>query len=474
MKNDAFFDLLQSMEKDQFKRFQQYVRIYISKGNQALRLFEQYCQLRGSKKNGGDVVDREKVFEAFIKKEKLKAPRKHLLNLVNVVHDVLKKFLISERLEKEKPICDAVLLNIYHEKGFLNHWDIHFKKAVERLKKRPYDIEAHLELSRLYSQRYYYLGQEQTRYDSQNAMDSMFHLDEYYLSFKLKWSTELYNSKNIFGKQYEIRFLPELMEASEKLQGEFSAYQVMYLQALFLQHAPAESHYQTLKEKLYLQHEHIPKIEVAYLLNLLNNYNAVRIKNGENRLDTAFEICQKTVEFGCIDQMNAEFLLNAINLSCDKNDTATADKFFHALEQKYGSQKDAILISKARIMLSKGEYNGVIKLLKGGQQFQTPFMGIRTRILKVQAHYELGEIDLLENALRNFEDYCTRESKNPSLNLDTLNGVNRFIALLQNLCRLKPLDKKGYKGLYDDLLNSKNIVAKTWLLQKINAIYKFD
>lgn len=474
MKNDAFFDLLQSMEKDQFKRFQQYVRIYITKGNQALRLFEEYCQLRGSKKDKDEVVDREKIFEAFIKKENFNAPRKLLLNHINVLHKVLKKFLISEQLEKEETICDAVLLNIYHEKGFLNHWEIHFKKAVKRLNKDPHDIEAHLELSRLYSQRYYYLGQEQTKYDSQNAMDSMFHLDEYYLSFKLKWSTELHNSTNIFGKQYEIRFLPELMEASKNLQAEFSAYQIMYLHALFLLHDPAESHYQTLKDKLYLQHKHIPKIEVAYLLNLLNNYNAGQIRSGNDRLDTAFEICQKTIEFGCMDQMNAEFLLNAINLSCDKNANNIAYKFFHVLKQKYESQPDAILISKARIMFSKGEFKAVIKLIKDGQQFQTPLMGIRTRIIKVQACYESGETGQLENALRNFEDYCNRENKHPSLNLDTLKGVYQFITLLQNLTKLNPSDKIGHKKIYDDLRNSQHIVAKTWLLQKINAIYKFD
>ncbi|WP_421794358.1 hypothetical protein [Haliscomenobacter sp.] len=475
MKNDAFFDLLQSMEKDQFQRFQKYVRIYIQKGNQALRLFEQYCQLRGSKKNKDKEIDREKVFTAFIEKEGLKAPRKHLLNLVNVINDVLKKFLISERLEEERGTCDLFLSKIYIEKGLGKHWEIHFKKAVKRLKNRPHDIDAHLELSQLYAQRYYYLGKKQNKYDNQNAMDSMLQLDEYFLSLKLKWSTELHSNKNIFGKQHDIRFLSELMKACEKLKGKLSAYQEMYLQALILFRTPTESNYQALKEKLYLQHEHIAKVEVANVLNLLNNYNALLIKGGTDRLEAAYEICQKAIKYSCLDQMNADFLLNAVNLSCDKHDLALAEQFFQALNQNFADRNDAILISNARIRLSKGEYQAVIDMLlpEEGQQFQSPSMSIRTRVLKAQAYYELDEVVQLDNALRSFNDYCKRE-KNQSLSLDTFKSVKQFILFLRRLNRLELFDEKGYKKLYNELRSSKNIIAKTWLLQKINAAFQFE
>jgi hypothetical protein len=112
-------------------------------------------------------------------------------------------------------------------------------------------------------------------------------------------------------------------------------------------------------------------------------------------------------------------------------------------------------------------------LPEDGQQFQSPSMGIRTRVLKVQAYYELDEVGPLVNALRSFNDYCKRE-KNQSLSLDTFKSVKQFILFLGRLNRLDLFDEKGYKKLHDDLRSSKNIVAKTWLLQKINAAYQFE
>lgn len=470
MKNDPFFDLLQTMDKDQFNRFEKYVRIYINKDHQAIRLFDHYSMLRGSVGKKGALPDREQLLESFIAKEKLEVTRKHLLNLISLIHEVLKNFLVAERLLEESSTYDYLLGKLYLDLGLYQHWDLHFKKSSAQLHKLTPNLDAHLDLSRLFYLRYYSLGLEQNERDDQNALESMWHLDEYYLSHKLKWATELLSREKIIGNEYQIRFLPELIQAMEQsAKGAFSAYQLMYKYALALLLESKEEDYLALKENLYQQWPTLTVDEVANILNLLSNYNAHLIKSGVDRIDEAYEICKKTIEFKCIQQMNANFLLNSINLCTDKDDPQSATLFFELLSQKYADQKEAILISSAKIALSKGEYKKVLELLPDNQQFPLPSLGIRARLLKVQAIYELDEIELLEGHLRSFKEYCKREKKAPSLNAETLAGITQFIQFLGDLIKLAPFDKNGYKKLYSNVLESKKISAKRWLVQKIRT-----
>lgn len=475
MKNDPFFDLLQTMDKDQFNRFEKYVRIYINKDHQAIRLFDHYCVLRGTVEKKGELLDREKLLDRFTTKEKLEVTRKHLLNLISMIHEVLKKFLASERLAQENSMYDYLLGRIYLDHGLHQHWDAHFKKSSTQLNKLTPNLDAHLDLSRLFYLRYYSLGLEQNERDDKNALESMRHLDEYYLSHKLKWATELLSREKIIGNEYQIRFLPELIQAIEQSpKGAFSAYQLMYKYALALLMESKEEDYLALKETLYQQWPKLSVDEVANILNLLSNYNASQIRSGVDRIDEAYEICKKTIEFKCLQQMNANFLLNSINLCTDKDDPQSATLFFELLGQKYADQKEAILISSAKIALSKGEYQKALDLLPDNQQFPLPSLGIRARLLKVQAIYELDEIELLEGHLRSFKEYCKREKKAPSLNAETLEGVTQFIQFLGDLIKLAPFDKNGHKKLYSNVLDSKKISAKRWLVQKISARGKLN
>lgn len=473
MKNDVFFDLLQSLDKDQLKRFEKYLRIYINEDHQAIRLVEEYSLLRKIALKKEEALDREKLFDAFI--TKCDVTRKHFSNLIGLIHEPLKEFLVLERLKRDNTMYDYLLASIYLENGLIDQWESYFKKAVDRQKEQLNDPEAHLALSRLYYLRYFFLGLEQHEREEQNALESMLHLDEYYISLKLKLATELLSREKIIGTKSDFRFLTELLQALEQQEkDQFSAYQLMYKHALMLLLESEEANYSALKEILYQDWQALPLLEVANILNLLSNYNAKQIRNGIDQYEEAYEICKKTIEFACIHHVNANFLLNGILLSADREDAKSTTQFFDILKQKYPTLEEAISISQAMVAISEKDYHEVLRLLPDNQQFPLSSLGIRARVLKVQAHYELDEIELLDGSLHAFENFCNREKKNPSLNQETLDGVSQFIQLLRKLMNLAPMNKADHKNLYDNILNSIKIAAKPWLLRKIRAKYNFE
>jgi len=87
--------------------------------------------------------------------------------------------------------------------------------------------------------------------------------------------------------------------------------------------------------------------------------------------------------------------------------------------------------------------------------------------LLIFTYYELDETDALESLLQAFKMYIRREK---SLTIDRKDTYLNLIKFTLNLMKLTYKDKDKLTKLKTEITNTKGVVSKPWLLEKIDIL----
>lgn len=136
------------------------------------------------------------------------------------------------------------------------------------------------------------------------------------------------------------------------------------------------------------------------------------------------------------------------------------------VDEKY--RNNAVEFSLARLEFYKKNFSKVlIHLFR--VSYEDVWYNLNAKTLQIASYYELDEYDALESLLQAFKMYIQREK---SLTSDRKTHYLHLIKYTSALVRINPKDKKKIKKLKDEIDNTKGIVSKPWLIEKVNELLK--
>lgn len=136
------------------------------------------------------------------------------------------------------------------------------------------------------------------------------------------------------------------------------------------------------------------------------------------------------------------------------------------VDEKY--RINAVEFSLARLEFYRKNYGKVLEHLYK-VSFEDVWYILGTKTLLIASYFELNEFDALESLLQSFKMYIKREK---SLTSDRKVTYLNLVKFTSSLVRINPRDKRKVLKLKDEIENTKGVVSKPWLIEKVNEMLK--
>ncbi len=478
---DRFIDskvvaLFQSLSKQEVKAFAKYLSGTSYKpDNDVFQLFfflkkhhPNFCE----KKVTSSTVWQYIFYEDEVNKKKL---LQLCTNLVKVIED----FLIKLQLQKSQPERDFLLLNAFKDRKLDNQF---FQKVKEVRKKwekdKPPGIEQLHNEYKLETMSSSHLDTTNINLIMTAMQNDINNFDIYYLAKRLHLSHALALSKNYFTNvedQNEKNILENLLSLSN--QGKYAKTPAIHLSNLIFKDLLRGefNNYQEILDLFIQTFEQYSKLEQTDILDFLFHYCIKNESKGDkNALISLFDLTKWSVQNkiyikdGYIS--NGQFV-NIVNIACKAKqynwarDFISDNKYF--LVEKI--REDIVASCIATCLHSEKKYEDLLSHLVR-VNFKNIIYSVNARCLQIMAYVELGNKDeLFYNSTKALTSVISR---NNLLAKERKNGIRLFIKYAKKINKLNHRSKINYKALKNKVGNSKNVIAKKWLLEKLDYYEK--
>jgi hypothetical protein len=295
-------------------------------------------------------------------------------------------------------------------------------------------------------------------------------LNTYFVLEKLKSYVFLLSMKKMYQLEVNIKFMDEV----------FSLIQVNH----FEQH-PAIAVYQSImgtimneeeKDNYYvlkgLIREHIHKFNtdfqreiytmaISYCINRSNQSIVEFVKE-------QFELFKESVERNIIQENNeisVPVFRNIVFAALRVKQFAWAENFIDNykiyIHPKY--RDNAVYFSLARLEINRENYDKVLDYLQL-INYDDVWYQLGARTMQMAAYYKLGEYDALESLLNAYKMFISREK---SLTKERKKAYLNLIKFTKKLMYTMPHEKTKLEKLKKEIEETKGIVNKAWLLEKV-------
>ena len=474
MRLPRFFTLFGTLDENEAKSFQKYLKRLHANESDALAVFEYvkpfHPGFKEAKKLALEYIYR-KVFDGDIDENEYN--RKRLLNACSDLHLWLKAFLLSEKANSGSFESKLLWLTILKEKGMTTEFSNVASSLQEELNDLPKrnvpDYWKNLLVNQLL---YGHLAQEVTSPVQNTFLPFARDLEWYYAVVRLKLACEAVNLKNTGHPEYGpdallvVPELPEWLDAHE--QPLFLLYRAIYLLL-----AGGEDAQYDRAEAIVTEHAgKIDPLELDVLLTYLRNYASPQVRKGDD---------QYWLRTHQLDKIGAEHGIfvkkgvitptqyhNIVNAAGKVNDQPWAESFIVT----YGAylpdpvRADGMLLARCILLFEQREYRQILQKLVDTNH-KDLHLFIRLKTMKMRCYYEL---DFDENTLLDYcvaSEYGLRRFRKPRDG--AVVATFAFIRLLKILVR-----KKSPKNVVtSEIEKAEPVFFKSWLLEKA-AKYKAE
>jgi len=136
------------------------------------------------------------------------------------------------------------------------------------------------------------------------------------------------------------------------------------------------------------------------------------------------------------------------------------------VDEKY--RDNAVEFSLARLEFYRKNFGKVlVHLYKVNYEDVWYILGSKT--LQLASYFELEEYDALESLLQSFKMYIRREK---SLTNDRKATYTNLIKFTSALMKINPKEQSKVLKLRDEIVSTKGVVSKPWLLEKVENLLK--
>lgn len=474
MQQPKFVSLLSTLSKKEIKSFEQYFKKVHGEKKVSLGLLKylisQYPDFDLNKTHNTYVVAHVKAFKGW--------DSKRISNEENRLYGFLMEYLVQENLKKkENLIRDQIELEILKERKLKEQFDEKAQSLRKAIRSGQMDLWGYLNLLKIdYAEYYYAATTKITKGKNSQSPDLILNscaknLEISSLLFKAKLSYEIKNRSEIFNPELsnfpvELRNLPENLE-NQELQAN-TIYKLYRDLEKLVENASNADFFQ-VKSYFFENHHSFHRLDNYETSTILMNFAIRALRNGDNdflkELHDLYVLSDKygfLIESGFIP---LERFQNVIVVSCNVGQVKIAEEFLQNNLQyiKENQQEIAKKFAQAHISFAKGNYDEALATIVQ-MRIDSHSTRYQIKTLEVKALFELRSerFSSLLDAIQSFEIYLHRDE----------NFSKRIVISYQNFLKVtrllsRPKNKKAKKEIHDFLQNQKEIIAKPWLLEKI-------
>ena len=303
-----------------------------------------------------------------------------------------------------------------------------------------------------------------------NLLEADYYLDCHYWSNKLKMHSESLNNKTILNTDEKINLIDELLKyVKDSRLIEVPAIAIYYHIIMTFQGEDKEFHFRELLRIATAAGDLFPQTELRSIYIFAQNFCIRRINSGKlEYYEQLYAIYKALLEREVIfthNQLSPRNYKNIVTVALFVKEYEWVEDFILQYNTKLPKAYQASLLSynMACLHFNKAEYHKAIEQLRE-VQFQDAFDGLSSRWLLLKTYFELDEIDAFEALTDSFSIFIRRNKALSERNKQKYLNAIRFIAKIQ---KVPYQNEKIHQALHQKLTESKVIIDKRWLLDKL-------
>jgi len=299
----------------------------------------------------------------------------------------------------------------------------------------------------------------------------MLALETFYLVEKLKLFNTLASWKKMYNLHIDLDHMDMVFSSSlDEKYRQTPAVDIYHkMTQTFLEENVGEHYFQL--RKLMKNYIHLfPKQEQSAIYTTAISYCINKINKSQMDFSReTFEVYREAVEKGFTlseNEVSASDFRNIVVVALRVNEIEWAslfiEKYSGYLQPKF--RHNAVQFSLARVEMYRKNYKKVLDHLMV-ITFEDVWYNLGVKTMQLAAYYELEEYDALESLLNAFKMFINREK---SLTKDRKSTYLLLIKFTQKLMRLMPGESQKIQKLKQEISETKGVVSKAWLLEKIS------
>lgn len=470
MRNSKLYSVLKEFDKYEQNRCRKYIQSpYFNRSEKIAELYEFFIE----KVNEGveeEDFTKESIWEVLHTGTEFNSDRwrKYCSDLLKLIEG----YLIQEEFEKDKASQIAYLMDATTIKKLPLISNNAIKKSTSFFKNNT-SINQDLFYNNYYLEKKKYRLQKSDRQRAEisNIENIINNLDNFFIFEKLKYYCDILSRSSFVSHSYDVKLIDEIISYLSKVNEEDlePAILIYYKMVLIVNDFQNENHYFQLKDLLKKYAVKFPQSEASDMYSFVVNYCTRKLNSGNSTYwREYFEIHQQLLENKIIiidGELNAGIFKNIIAAALRLGESKWTEDFIQNYKDflPKKQKENAVTYNTALLYLHQKRYAKVIELLQE-VEYEDFIYNLSSKRLLLMTYFETDEQEPLFSLIDSWRAYLYR---NPNISNAMKEMYSNFLTITKKLARTNKREVKILTNLKEEIINTKNLASRSWLLEKI-------
>lgn len=308
-----------------------------------------------------------------------------------------------------------------------------------------------------------------------NIKDISDQLEYFYIAEKLRLYCTLLSWKKMYKLDIELGNMSYILDKAQEHQYfKIPAIKIYYLMYLTYEYGDDIKNYENLKHEINTFGHKFPENERWEIYSTAISYCINRVNKGDLTFQQeTFLLYKEVIENNLLtkdETISQTTYRNIVFFALRVEEFSWAENFIYEyakyVDEKY--RNNAVEFSLARLEFYRKKYSKVIEHLYK-VTYEDVWYNINAKTILLASYFELDELDALESLLQSFKMFINREK---SLSSDRKTHYLNLVKFTHQLIKIHPKDKVKLEKLKTEIEETKGVVSKPWLLEKVEHLLK--
>lgn len=416
-------------------------------------------------------VDRKLIHKEVFKNKKYN--ESNIRHISSYLFKVLEAFIVYEEINKNELEKFKILNKYYRENGVQNILESNIKRYFKLDKTLKRDSQ-YYQYNYLILNEIYQAKQNIDREKESNLEELVHNLDIYYITEKLKQTSNVLAHNSIYNKDLELSLIdPILNYIEEKQLYKMPLIAVHYYNYFMVKEPKNESYFEKFMDTLNANTTAFESSELRDLYILGINYNLKKANKGDKTYPKkVFELYKSGLKNKALLPFNTLSSItyrNIINTALYLEEHKWAKNFIHEYKEYLEDevQEDTFNFNLAHYYSKIEDYTSSLRIL-ATLDFNDEIYSGRAKILQLKMYYESEEFEVLESFLDSFWIYLKRK-KHLGYHRDIWLKVIKYT---KAILHTKIGDDARLLKIRAKIIEEPQLMEKEWLCTKIDDLLK--
>ncbi|MEO1258842.1 MAG: hypothetical protein AAFZ15_08585 [Bacteroidota bacterium] len=477
LNNTKLIQSLRLLSPDEFKTYHKWLQSPWANSNGKLVEFYQILQ-RCHPDYTGRNLTKEKIFAKLYPQKKY--DDKWMRNIMAAMSKQVEKFLVHQRLEKDRVTAKELLAKEYLERHQANWYIKKVNEIINELElKTNKESEDYLKLSLLHENLYHQSDLKADHVSGHYPLKiAELYLDTFFSTYKWRLINEMVERKLILPEDWSLSNKKELLiSLTRDLDIPINK---LYQERIEMAEHLQKDKYFSFKEKYLSVQGKLPKWDSKLLFfYLINSAARLWMKGNQEIIFELLDLYKTGLENKTIfyyGRLTDATYANIVNIANSCDDVEFSLRFIEEFTDYLPPEKkeDGKTWALGKCFYKKQEYEKSIELLSA-HSFKNNMFNTNGRFVLLQSYFDACMIS--DSYFLFFKDYCEATKKyfkrnkplSKERNMALITAVNYALRIIKLFIDRNHIMMKLEK-IESDLNKEKNIQGKRWLLGKLVEI----